>query len=74
MTVPFDRERHERIKMMLHVRGSSFSDVAREMGVTVAAVANVSRGLKRSKRLEEAIAAKLETNCQEIWPERRADV
>lgn len=61
---------HERIKMRLHLAGSSLSQVARELGVTATTVSSVSQGLHRSHRIEALIAATLKTTPERLWPDR----
>ena len=63
-------ERHERIKMRLRVAGSSLSSVARELGVAPTTVTAVSQGHRRSRRIELAIASKLNETPARLWPER----
>jgi Predicted transcriptional regulator len=63
-------QQHERIKMRLRLAGTSLADVARELGVTSTTVTSVSQGLRRSRRIETLIAAKLQTTPQRLWPDR----
>lgn len=60
--------RWEWIKYQLRVRGSSFSQVARELDVTRAAVLQVKR--VAYPRMERVIARKLDRHPGELWPER----
>ena len=64
------RATHERIKCELRLRGTSLARIARELGVTNAAMTLASRGACRSRRIEAAIASALETTPDEIWPQR----
>ena len=70
MTEPL--QRHEQIKMRLRLAGSSLSRVARELGVTATTVTSVSQGYRRSRRIEQAIAAKLKETPERLWPGRYA--
>ncbi len=47
-------ERHCFIKGYLTMRGISFADIAREVGMSRVMVTLVSRGARRSKDIEEA--------------------
>lgn len=64
------RKQHERIKMRLRLAGSSLAAVARELGVSSSTVIIVSQGLRRSRRIEALIAAKLATTPERLWPDR----
>lgn len=61
---------HEMIRARLRLAGTSFSDIARELGKTPASVSLVSQGLRRSQRIQRAIAEKLNTTPNKIWPDR----
>jgi len=63
-------EQHERIKMRLRLAGTSLSEVARELGVAPTTVTSVSQGYRRSRRIEAAIAAKLEESPEGLWRDR----
>lgn len=65
-----DPAKHELVKYRLRLAGFSFSDVARELGITPKSVSAVSRGFGRSKRVEAKIAEILCECPEEIWPER----
>lgn len=52
-------EQREFIKYQLRLRGSSFADVSRELGVTPATVSQVCSGKRTSERVLSAIAHKL---------------
>ena len=64
------RRQHEWIKMQLRLCGSSLADIARELGVAKTTVTAVSQGLRRSRRIEAAIVAKLGMPPERLWPER----
>ncbi len=61
---------HEMLRARLRLAGSSFSAVAREMGISPASVSLVSQGRRRSKPVQQALAEKLGTTPEKIWPER----
>lgn len=61
---------HERIKMALRLKGSSLADIARELKVTPTTVTIVSQGMRRSRRIEAAIAARLNVPLARLWPDR----
>jgi lambda repressor-like predicted transcriptional regulator len=63
-------EQHERIKMQLRLAGSSLADVARELGVAATTVTSVSQGYRRSRRIESAIAKRLDIAVEELWRDR----
>ncbi len=56
--------------MRLRLAGSSLADVARELGVAPTTVTSVSQGMRRSRRIEAAIAGKLNEAPAQLWPER----
>lgn len=68
-----DDKRHARIKSALMLRGTSLSSIARDLGVSPGTVSIVSRGFRRSRRIEAAIAKALEASPKDIWPDRYAD-
>ncbi|MDX2271042.1 MAG: helix-turn-helix domain-containing protein [Cyanobacteriota bacterium] len=61
--------RVERIKSELRMLGWSVVKVAEHLGVCKQTVSRVLHG-KRSRRVEEGIAALLGKSVQEVWPER----
>lgn len=61
---------HEMIRARLRLAGTSFSDIARELSITPASVSLVSQGRRRSRPVQQAIAEKLDTTPERIWPER----
>lgn len=65
-----DDKQHARIKAALSLRGRSLSDVARELDVAPTTVSIVSRGFRRSRRIEAAIAGELGLLPAQIWPDR----
>ena len=68
-TIPSDPvQRNEWIKFQLRIRGSSMSQLARDLGVTRQAVRNALSS--RYPRMERVIAAEIGLNPATIWPER----
>ena len=68
-TIPDDPlQRNEWIKFQLRVRGSSFSKLARDLGVTRQAVRNALTS--RYPRMERVIAREIGLEPHVIWPER----
>lgn len=65
-----DEKRHNRIKAALQLKGSSLSAVARDLNVAPTTVSIVSRGFRRSRRIESKIASELGCKAEELWPER----
>lgn len=61
---------HERLKMELRIRGTSLSKIAAEMGVLPVSVTTVSQGLRRSKRIEAALARAVGKPVEEVFPGR----
>lgn len=60
--------------MRLRMAGSSLSIIARDLGVKPTTVTSVSQGLRRSRRIESAIAAALGTQPEKLWPDRYVSV
>lgn len=65
-----DDRQHRRIKGALELRGLSLSAIARELEVAPTSVSIVSRGIRRSRRIEEAIASAIGCAPEELWPDR----
>jgi Ner family transcriptional regulator len=61
-------QRNEWIKFQLRLRGSSFSKLARDLGVTRQAVRNALSS--RYPRMERVIAHEIGLEPYTIWPER----
>ncbi|QKS07434.1 helix-turn-helix domain-containing protein [Pseudosulfitobacter pseudonitzschiae] len=61
---------HERLKMELRLRGKSIASVARELEVLRSTVTLVSQGLRRSSKIEKALANAVETTPAELFPDR----
>jgi len=68
-----DDRQHARIKGALALRGLTLSSIARDLGVAPGTVSIVSRGFRRSRRIESAIAMALGCSPAELWPERYAE-
>ncbi len=65
-----DDKQHTRIKSALALRGATLSSIARDLGVAPGTVSIVSRGYRRSRRIEKAIADALECSPADLWPHR----
>ncbi|MCL6285741.1 helix-turn-helix domain-containing protein [Ruegeria sp. 2012CJ41-6] len=61
---------HERLKMELRVRNSSMSKIAAALGVSPGAVTNVSLGIRRSRRIERALAEAVGLSVATLFPDR----
>jgi lambda repressor-like predicted transcriptional regulator len=59
---------HGHIKWSLERRGTSLSQIARDLSVSPSTVTRVSKGLVRSRRVEEAIAAAAAFTPAQLWP------
>jgi Ner family transcriptional regulator len=69
MSVPTKVNKRELIKAQLRTRGISLSQVGRELGLKPSTISSVLAGA-RSLKVEQAIAAALNTRPELIWPER----
>lgn len=65
-----DDKRHANIKAALALRGRSLSDIARKLEVAPTTISIVSRGIRRSRRIEAAIAGELGMPVGQVWPDR----
>lgn len=65
-----DDKRHARIKAALNLRGRTLSDIARALDVAPTTISIVSRGFRRSRRIEAAIAEELGCTAAQLWPDR----
>lgn len=65
-----DLDLHASIKARLKGAGSGINALARELGVTPSTITTVSQGYHRSQRIQEAIAAKIGTTPEALWPDR----
>lgn len=65
-----DEKRHTKIKAALSLKGRTLSDIARDLDVAPTTISIVSRGFRRSRRIEAAIAQELGLSTEELWPER----
>lgn len=68
--VQIDREKHAKVKYLLALAGSSFSDVAARLGVSASTVSAVSLGRSRSRRIEAELSKRTGVPEVELWPER----
>jgi len=66
-------QQHERIKGALALRGISLTDIARQLDVAPSTVTIVSKGDRRSRRIEAALAQALGCEAWTLWPERYPD-
>jgi len=64
------KARHLKIKYELQLAGSSFNDIARDLGVTHSTVLAVSNGRGGSSRVQLAISEKIGVPLEELWPEK----
>jgi lambda repressor-like predicted transcriptional regulator len=63
----------EQIKAALRIRGGSFAQIAKRLGVSKSAVSAAARSRdRRSKRIEAAIASGIGVAPARIWPDRYA--
>lgn len=62
-------EAHERLKTELRKRGLSLNKVAKNLGVTSAAVSFVGLRKNRSSRIEKALADALGTTPELLFPD-----
>ncbi len=65
-----DLPRHEMIKARLRIAGTSLAQISRELGGSHTKVGMACQGYSRSRRVEEAIAAKLSVDPESLWPDR----
>lgn len=63
------RHRASWLLYQLSIHGSSFADIAKDVGVTRQAVRNAALFM-RSPRIEQAIAKKIGRKPADLWPER----
>lgn len=68
-----DLLRHEDVKRRLRLSGSSLTEIAQAEGVLQSTVTVVSQGYRKSHRIQEAIARKLGTTPQQLFPDRYAE-
>lgn len=59
---------HEHIKFRLRSKGSSFAQLARELGCHRTQLTAVIKGTKTSARIERAIADALGDSVEELFP------
>ena len=63
---------HEKLKMELRLRGSSMSQIAANVGVQPGSVTAVSQGIRRSRKIESALATAIGTTPETLFPSRYA--
>jgi len=68
--VTVNEETHLAIKKRLSQLGKTFVEIAQQEGVSKVSVSIVSRGYRRSRRIEAAIARAVNSTPEELWPER----
>ncbi|WP_424944624.1 helix-turn-helix domain-containing protein [Aliiroseovarius crassostreae] len=61
---------YSKLKADLKSAGVTLRSIARDLGVSHTAVADVARGARRSKRIEQAVADRLNTTPEQLWPDR----
>lgn len=65
----FERQ-HHRLKARLAARNLTLSDIARRLDVAPSTVTIVSKGFRRSRRIEMALAEAVGTTPDRLWPAR----
>ena len=65
-----DEKQHQRIRAALALRGITLSAIARDLDVRPTTVTIVSKGYRRSQRIEQAIADALGCAPAQLWPQR----
>jgi len=63
-------QHHEFVKYSLKTRGILLADIAKELGVSRALVSGALLGRYRSRKVEAAVAAHLDTTPEDLWPDR----
>lgn len=69
-----DEKQHTRIKAALALKGITLTSIARALDVKPTTVTIVSKGFRRSQRIEHAIAGALDCSPAQLWPTRYPDV
>ena len=62
--------KHDAIKGALRLRGTCLADVAKALNVRSTTITVVSKGYRRSQRIETALAEALGMTHEQLWPER----
>lgn len=65
-----DLQHHELLKFKLRSVGSSLTDISNRLGVSQSTVTVVCQGYRRSHRIQTAIAERLGTTPQRLFPDR----
>ena len=63
------RTRGEARRALLRERGTSLSDIARDLGKDLSVVSRVNNGQRRSREIEAAIAHALALSVRDAFPE-----
>ncbi|UWQ35603.1 helix-turn-helix domain-containing protein (plasmid) [Leisingera sp. M527] len=61
---------YSKLKADLSSAGVTLRSIARDVGVSHTAVTDVARGARRSRKIERAIADRLNTTPASLWPDR----
>jgi lambda repressor-like predicted transcriptional regulator len=61
---------YSKLKADLKSADVTLRSIARDVGVSHTAVTDVARGARRSSRIEQAIADRLNTTPELLWPDR----
>ena len=65
-----DERQHQRIRAALALKGITLTSIARKLDVKPTTITIVSKGYRRSKRIEQAIADAIGTSPAALWPSR----
>lgn len=65
-----DERQHKRIRAALALKGITLTSIARKLDVKPTTITIVSKGYRRSKRIEQAIADAIGTSPAALWPSR----
>lgn len=74
MVTDFEKTRtdqRELIKYCLRIKGSSLAKISRELGISLSTVSQVCSGSRKSKRVQSAIALKLNISVAVLQNEAR---
>ncbi|WP_140985834.1 helix-turn-helix domain-containing protein [Asticcacaulis tiandongensis] len=63
---------HDWVKECLRRRGTNFSSIARQAGVSTSLVYSVSKGITRSARIENMLSSAIGFSPEQIWLDRGA--
>ncbi|MBU1279422.1 MAG: helix-turn-helix domain-containing protein [Alphaproteobacteria bacterium] len=65
-----DLEKHELVKFLLRKKSNSLAQISRDLGISPGSVTAVCQGVRRSRRVEKALADALDTTPEELFPDR----